>query len=267
MHVSKYRNATQQYYTTRSVYKGHFARYIFITSKSIGLPHDCTRTTRPVINRVNVKIVAWRQPICARANFRHYSLSPGTGNVDARVYADTYYALLSRRRIARKTHTQTGPSVGSKQCRASARCCTKIANRRAVQARIGPLSFCVRPFRFPDLRNERNTRDRVALSLREALVNVFDYWCPGCTIYVDDLHGGSHGAINRNSWQHSSIFPLSLRLLARTTSNRNTHARREPRLTRGATSPTVLYEWLVSPGTRRVYVRTEGAGHRLVCYL
>lgn len=33
-----------------------------------------------------------------------------------------------------------------------------------------------------------------------------------------------------------------VRSLARATSNRNTHARREPRLTRGATSPSVLYE-------------------------
>jgi len=51
-------------------------------------------------------------------------------------------------------------------------------------------------------------------------------------------------------------LPLSLRSLARARraiARHSRHARREPRLTRGATSPSVLYEWLLSPGgTRRV---------------
>lgn len=58
-------------------------------------------------------------------------------------------------------------------------------------------------------------------------------------------------------------LPLSLRSLARARraiARHSRHARREPRLTRGATSPSVLYECLLSPGgTRDAYVRTGGA--------
>lgn len=59
--------------------------------------------------------------------------------------------------------------------------------------------------------------------------------------HVDRLaHGGT--LIATRCISAPPVTYRLVRLLARATSNRNTHARREPGLTRGTTSPSVLYE-------------------------
>jgi hypothetical protein len=197
----------------------------------------------------------------SRRNFRHHSQSLGTGNVDARnvYYADTYYApfsparrggnrfpVSSPRGVRREVNVETHAVLPSFPHEAD------DGRRAGWQAILLTCEGPARPF-VPSIGRPFFGKAHTALNTLLSSQLALDYrrtypsiTFPRFRITHVLLHVGrfAHAliAIRDISPRHTlSVGRSFVRSRARR-ANRNTHARREPGLTRGATSPSVLYE-------------------------
>jgi len=196
-HVNKYRSATRQYYTTQGV-KATSRSSHFYHSKIVGR----------VAARLNAYHAACHQPrkrqdkrnddnvyMCACQFSALLSLGRPAPATSTRVFTLilTTHCFLAGLRAARKKNT-TGPSP---QDRSDAE--PPILSWRSTNTGAGPnrpFVSPVRPFRSPDLRNERNAH---AITPRDTLVALRHYDLTTVpiidvrdvpTTHVDDLHDG-----------------------------------------------------------------------------